>query len=92
MVMVDEPEAGDVIDDGLKLTVTPAGCPVADKATAELKPPVTDVEMVEVPEWPTSTLTDVGEAEREKLGGTVTVSETGVVFVTPPPMAVTVML
>jgi hypothetical protein len=29
------------MDDGLKLTVTPDGCPVADKAMAELKPPET---------------------------------------------------
>jgi hypothetical protein len=28
---------------GLKLTVTPVGCPVADKEMAELKPPETFV-------------------------------------------------
>ena len=41
MVMVEVPEPGAAMDAGVKLTVTPVGCPVADKATAELKPPET---------------------------------------------------
>ena len=42
--MSDEPEPGAAIEDGMKVTVTPAGCPVALKAIAELKPPETVVE------------------------------------------------
>ena len=40
-VMVEVPEPGAAIDAGVKLTVTPVGCPVADKPTAELNPPRT---------------------------------------------------
>ena len=92
MVIVDLPEAGDVIDAGLKLTVTPAGWPVADKATAELKPPVTDVVMGDVPDLPCVTLTDVGDAESVKPGGAVTVSDTVAVLVMPPLVPVTVIV
>jgi len=37
----DVPEPGAAMEAGLKLTVTPVGWPVADKAMAELKPPET---------------------------------------------------
>ena len=37
------PEPGAAIEAGLKLTVTPEGCPVALKLIAESKPPETDV-------------------------------------------------
>jgi len=36
-VRVDVPEPGAAMDEGLKLAVTPAGWPVADSETAELK-------------------------------------------------------
>lgn len=39
MFISDWPEPGAAIEDGLKLTVTPEGWPVADKVIAELKPP-----------------------------------------------------
>ena len=52
----------------LKLTVTPAGCPVADKATAELNPPETATVTVDEPLFPCTTGTEVGEAEMVKLG------------------------
>ena len=39
------PEPGAPIEDGLKLTVTPEGWPVADNAMAELNPPETVVVM-----------------------------------------------
>ena len=35
----DVPEPGAAIEDGLKLTVTPAGWPLSLKAIAESKPP-----------------------------------------------------
>ncbi len=68
MVMVEVPEPGAAMEVGLKLTVTPAGWPVADKAIAELKPPDTAVVMVDVPLFPCTTETEVGEAEMVKLG------------------------
>src|ERR1700722_1383511 len=51
-VRVDVPEPGAPIEVGLKPTVTPVGWPVADKATAELKPPAIVLVMVEVPLLP----------------------------------------
>jgi hypothetical protein len=89
--MVEAPDPGAGIGFGLKLTVTPLGCPGADNVTALLNPPETVVEMVEVPELPCATLTEVGVAEMAKLGGTTTVSVTVVVCVRPPPVPVTVI-
>ena len=57
-----------MIDVGLKLTVTPDGWPVADKAMTPLKPPVTVLVIVDVPAWPCATETEDGEAERLKPG------------------------
>ena len=51
-VRVELPLPGAAIDAGLKLAVTPAGNPEADNETAELKPPLTVVETVELPEEP----------------------------------------
>jgi hypothetical protein len=48
--------------------VTPAGWPEAESDTAELKPPETVVETVEVPELPCTTETEAGEAEIAKSG------------------------
>jgi hypothetical protein len=74
IVMVDVPLP--VIEFGLKPTVTPVGWPLAVKETAESKPPVTVLVMVDVPEPPCATETDVGEAERLKPGpGELPVSE-----------------
>lgn len=68
MVMVEVPEPGAAIEEGLKLTVTPAGWPLVDKATAESKPPETAVVIVEEPLLPCTTLTEAGEAEMENEG------------------------
>jgi len=57
-----------VIEVGLKLMVTPVGWPVADKEMTESKPFVTVLVMVEVPELPCITETEVGEAVRPKPG------------------------
>src|SRR5579872_2403008 len=65
-VRVDAPVA--VIEPGLKLTVTPGGTAVADKAIVELKPPVGVLLMVDVPELPCATVIDTGDAERMKPG------------------------
>jgi len=63
MVMVEVPEPGAAIDVGLKVTVTPAGWPVADKPMGESKPPETAVVIADVPLLPCTTGTAVGEAE-----------------------------
>jgi len=44
-VISDVPEPGAAMETGLKLTVTPVGWPVADKAMAEAKPLETRVVM-----------------------------------------------
>ena len=54
------------IDVGVKLTVTPVGWPDAAKAIVELKPPVTELLMVDVPLPPCATEAEVGEADRLK--------------------------
>jgi hypothetical protein len=93
MVMVEVPEPGAGMDAGLKLTVTPAGWPVADKATAELNPPEIAIVTVDEPLFPCTTGTEVGDAERVKLGVApeLTVNVTVVVCMTPPPEPVTVI-
>lgn len=67
-VAVDDPEPGAAMDVGLKLTVTPLGWPLADKATAASNPPDIVVVMVEVPLLPTATETEVGEAASVNAG------------------------
>jgi hypothetical protein len=75
IVMVEVPEPGAAIEVGLKLTVTPVGWPVADKAIAESKPSKMAVVIVDVPLLPCTTETEVGEAEIVKFGdGDVAVS------------------
>ena len=93
MVIVEEPDPGAGIEDGLKLTVVPEGWPEALSEIAELKPPETVVLIELVPEDPCATVTEVGEAAMVKLGVApeVTVNETAVVCVWPPPVPVTVM-
>ena len=93
MVMVELPEPGAAMDAGLKPTVTPVGCPVADKATAELKPPWTATPIVEAPLLPSPTVIEVGDAEMVKSGVAAgfTVNVTVVVCVMLPPEPVTVI-
>lgn len=91
IVMVEVPEPGAEIVAGLKLTVVPAGAPVADNAMALLNPPLTVVVIVEFPWDPCAILRDVGEAPIAKLGTAVTVKVTVVVRWTPPPLPVMVM-
>src|ERR1700691_2168671 len=92
MVIVEVPVP--VIGLWVKPTVTPVGWPEAVKVTAESKPPVAVLVMVDEPELPCTTETEVGEAERVKptTGAAVTVSETEVVSVVLPEVPVTVML
>lgn len=80
------------IDDGLKLTVTPEGRPLADKEIGELKPPDTALLMVVRPLWPGNNSIVAGEGERVKFppAAPVTVNETVVFCVMPPPAPVIV--
>lgn len=66
IVIVEDPAP--VIEVGLNVTVTPVGWPLADNEMPELNPPVTVLVMVDVPECPCATETEVGEAERLNPG------------------------
>lgn len=57
-----------VIDDGLNPTVTPLGWPLADKVIDELKPPVTALVIVELPDEACATVTELGEADKVNPG------------------------
>lgn len=93
IVMTDDPVPGAGMGFGLKLTVTRLPCPEADNEIAELKPFNAVVLIVEWPELPRVTVTEAGEALMLKSGVTpVTVRETVVVCVMPPPTPVTVMV
>lgn len=90
--MVDDPEPGAGMELGLKLTVTLLGWPLADKEMAESNPPEIVVVIVEWPEFPASTVIDVGDALMVKLGLVpVTVRETVVVSLVLPEVPVTVI-
>jgi len=92
IVMVDVPEPGAGIGFGLKPTVTRDGTPLADKLMDELKPPEIVVVIVEWPELPLVTVTDVGDALMVKLGLVpVTVRVTVVVATRLPEVPVTVI-
>ena len=77
---------------GVKLTVTLPPCPEAVKAIPVVKPLETVV-MVELPDPFLATVILEGEAETVKAGCTeeVTVRETVVLWVSPPPVPVMVM-
>lgn len=82
-----------VIEPGLKCTELLLPSPDADKLIAELKPPVTALVIVTLPELLLAMLIVVGEALMEKPAVVlVTVSETVVVCVVVPEVPVTVML
>ena len=93
IVMTDDPVPGAGMGFGLKLTVTRPPWPEADNEIAELKPFKAVVLIVELPELPRATVSELGEALMLKSGVTpVTVRETVVVCVMPPPTPVTVMV
>ena len=93
IVMADDPVPGAAMGFALKLTVTRLPCPEADNEIAELKPFKAVVLIFEVPELPRATVSEAGEALMLKSGVTpVTVRETVVVCVIPPPTPVTVMV
>jgi len=67
-VSVELPLPGAAIEVGLKTAVTPVGNPDAVSDKAELKPPLTAVEIVVVPELPCVTDRLAGDAVTVKLG------------------------
>jgi len=69
-VRVELPLPGAASEAGLKLAVTPEGNPETDNETAELKPPLTVVEIVVLPELPWFTLSEVGDADIVKSAAT----------------------
>ena len=91
MVITEVPEPGAAIGFVPKPTVTPDGCPLADKATAPSKTPITVLVIVEVPEFPCATDTEAGDAARVNPVP-VTVSVTLVEAVVLPEVPVTVMV
>lgn len=98
IAIIDVPEPGTGIEEGLKVTITSLGTPIADKEMAESKPLPAEVVMVELPEPPHFRLSKLGDAPRVKSPTpppppvVVTVKETVVVCVTPPPVPVTVIV
>lgn len=93
-VIVDVPEPGAAIELGLKVTVCWLPSPEAVNVTAESNPLSAAVVIVEVPDEPLTTVIAVGDALMLKSApaGAVTVRETDVVCVTPPPVPVTVIV
>ena len=92
-VSVEDPEPGAGMLAGLKLAVTPEGKPPADNAIAELNPPEMAAVMVDFPEPPGATVTEVGEADSEKPGVVLELIVRLMLAVSfrPPPLPVTVM-
>jgi hypothetical protein len=80
-VRVELPLPGAAIEVGLKLAVTPEGKAEVESEIAELKPPLTEVEIVLLPELPCVTDTLVGEALTVKSGVAVAVTVSEIVTV-----------
>ena len=80
-VRVEVPLPGAAIDAGAKLAVTPAGKPDAESETAELKPPLTVVEIEELPEVPCVIERLLGDALSVKFGVVAAFTVTAMVAV-----------
>lgn len=78
IVIFDEPAPGASTDVGVKVTLTPSGCPLAVSATDESNPPLGMVVIVEFAVLPGATEADVGKADSAKVefSGAGMVSET----------------
>ena len=77
---------------GSKFAVTPFGSPLTDNATCDWNPFSAAVDTTIDVAPPRATVALVALGVSVKLGGGTTVKLTGCVFVTPPPVAVTVRL
>src|SRR5208282_4735714 len=81
-VTLEVPEPGAAMEVGLNPTVTPAGWPLAVKATAASKPSTAVEVMVEPPLLPCTTETEPGEAEKAKVGD-VAIGASALIRATP---------
>jgi len=91
MVSVVFPEPGAAILVGVKVMFTPVGIiPPRVNDTAELKPFLAALVKLTVPEVPGGTFSVVAEATKVKLGTSFTVNAMACVWVTSPPVMVTV--
>ena len=79
------PVPGDATLVGANVAVTPAGCPLTDRAMADLNPPSADVETVMLVGLPATTVALVALGVIVKLG-TVSVTPNVAVRVSPPPV------
>ena len=77
----DFPPLGVVMLVGLNVAVTPEGSPDTERESAELKPPLTVVAMVLLPEPPCATERLAGEAVTAKSGFAVAVTLSAMVVV-----------
>lgn len=85
------PEPGALVAAGLKVTVTPAGAPEAEKAIAELNPPEIVAFTVEAPLPPCTTEAELAVSANAGMGAAVTVSVKLTELVMPCPLPVTVI-
>lgn len=81
-----------VVDDGLKLAVTPAGSPLALKATLLVNPPVRVIVIELVPLAPRLIVKLEGFRASEKSGAELTTRPITVDRVNPPPAPVTLIM
>jgi len=93
-VRVELPVPGAASEVGLKAAVTPEGNAEVASEIAALKPPLTEVAIMLLPELPCVTDTLVGEALKLNAGVEVAVTVRGIVkvCVIPPPLPLTVTL
>lgn len=87
-----DPDPGAAKEDGEKLAVTPLGNPLALRLTKELKPFTPLTATVAVALLPCTRLAEDSLAVKVKVGGGFTVTAIGSVPVSPPPVAVIVMV
>jgi len=91
-VNVLAPLPGAAILDGVKLAFVPDGSALAENTTCDWNPYNAAVDSLIETEPPAVTVPLVALRVSVKLGAGKTVKLTGCVFVTPPPVAVTVRL
>ena len=86
--IVEVPDPGAAIEDGLNVIVSLLSSPVAERLIGELKLPDATVLIATLPELPRTIEIDVGEAESVNAAGEddVIVNEIVAVCVIPPPV------
>ena len=77
-------------DAGAKLAVAPAGNPLTPSAATPANPPDAAIDALNDVATPTTTVCAAGDADNEKLGTGLTVSDTEAVWTSAPLVAVIV--